>query len=64
MEINKIEDNIYEIPQTGEMQKPARIYASEKLLDEMKEDRALEQIRNVASLPGIEKQAVLMPDGH
>jgi tRNA-splicing ligase RtcB len=42
---------------------PARIYATEKLLKEMDED-VFEQITNVASLPGIVKYAICMPDGH
>jgi tRNA-splicing ligase RtcB len=64
LEINRIEENIYEIPQDEEMNVPARIYASEKLLEEMKEDDALEQVRNMAAIPGIQKHSIVMPDGH
>jgi len=45
------------------MKVPARIYASEKLFNEM-DDGVFEQITNVASLPGIVKYAICMPDGH
>jgi tRNA-splicing ligase RtcB len=42
---------------------PARIYASEALLGQM--DRGVfEQVTNVASLPGIVRAALCMPDGH
>ena len=42
---------------------PARIYASENLLKQM-EDTVVDQLTNVACLPGIQKHALCMPDGH
>ncbi|MCX5713322.1 MAG: RtcB family protein, partial [Candidatus Omnitrophica bacterium] len=63
--IKKISDTLWEIPpsyKTG-MRVPARIYASEKLLDAMDEG-VFEQVTNVATLPGIVKYAFCMPDGH
>ena len=45
------------------MKVPARIYASQKLLDAM-DSGVFEQITNVAALPGILKYALCMPDGH
>lgn len=64
MELNKVSKNIYEIPKEGEMKKPARIYANETLLEEIKGDNTLEQIKNVATLPGLQKHSIVMPDGH
>ena len=64
IELNKITDNIWEIPKSGEMKVPTRIFASEKLLEKMKQDRSLGQAKNVAFLPGIYKYACVMPDGH
>lgn len=63
--IKKISDVIWEIPKTYKegMLVPARIYASEKLLKEM-DDGVFNQITNVACLPGIQKNAYCMPDGH
>jgi len=43
---------------------PARVYASEKMLGEIFHDRSLEQLVNVATLPGIQKYALAMPDIH
>jgi len=63
MEIEKIEENIYEIDRP-EMNVPARIYASEKLLETIKEDSTLDQACNMAQLPGVEKHVCVMPDGH
>jgi tRNA-splicing ligase RtcB len=64
MELNKVSENIYEIPKDEEMNVPARVYASEELLEEIKEDDTLEQVRNMACLPGIKKYSIVMPDGH
>ena len=63
--INKINDFVWEIPQSYKegMQVPARIYASKKLLDEM-DFGVFDQVTNVACLPGIQKYAYCMADGH
>ena len=63
MEIEKVEENIYEIDRP-EMNVPARIYASEKLLETIKEDDTLGQACNMAQLPSVEKNVCVMPDGH
>ena len=62
----KITDYIWEIPKTfrEDMKVPARIFATEKMLDEILEDKSLWQLVNVASLPGIYKYALAMPDVH
>jgi tRNA-splicing ligase RtcB len=46
------------------MRVPARVLASEALLEEISGDRTLEQLRNTTHLPGIRKHALCMPDGH
>jgi tRNA-splicing ligase RtcB len=53
MEIRKVGENVWEIPKEGEMNVPALIYSSEKLLADARRDKTLEQARNVACLPGI-----------
>ena len=64
MELKKINDFTWEIPKTGKMLVPARVYASEKLLAKIKEDRTLQQLQNVATLKGIINYAYVMPDAH
>src|SRR3989344_6947785 len=64
MELKKINDFTWEIPKTGKMLVPARVYASEKLLVKIKEDRTLQQLQNIATLKGIIKHAYVMPDAH
>ncbi|APE95010.1 hypothetical protein HSR6_0548 [Halodesulfurarchaeum formicicum] len=54
----------WEIEQTGGMNVPARVLASESLLEEIADDKSLEQLQNVAHLPGIESPALAMPDAH
>ncbi len=63
--IKQISDTVWEIPVTYKegMRVPARIYATKKLLEKM-DDGVFEQITNVATLPGILKYAICMPDGH
>ena len=53
----------WKCPQSGDMRVPAIVYATEELLREM-DDKVLEQITNVASLPGIVGAAYAMPDAH
>ncbi len=46
------------------MNVPAYVYASEKLIDQIRNDKSLEQLVNVSTLPGIVGRAVAMPDIH
>ncbi len=43
---------------------PARIYATDELMQEMHDDPALQQVANVACLPGIVARSMAMPDFH
>ncbi len=65
-DLHKITDYLWEIPKShrADMRVPARVYASEKMLEEIFRDRSLEQLVNVTTLPGIEKYALAMPDMH
>ena len=62
----KITDYLWEIPKSfrSDMRVPARIYASEKMLESVFKDKSLEQLINLTTLPGIEKYALAMPDIH
>ncbi|MGH7901203.1 MAG: RtcB family protein [Thermodesulfobacteriota bacterium] len=64
MRLEKINDFLWEIPKSGGMRVPGRVYATEKMLGAIKEDKALEQVINVAHLPGIQKYSITMPDIH
>ena len=62
--LERVAENVWEIPQEGGMNAPARVLASEALLDEIADDMTLEQLKNATHLPGVEKHAICMPDGH
>ena len=64
IEIRKITDYLWEIPKHGKMNVPGRIYASELLMNDIKNDQSLQQVINVAHLPGIIKYSLAMPDIH
>ena len=65
-DLEKIHDHLWEIPRAyrADMRVPARVYTSEAMLDSILRDRSLEQLVNVATLPGIQKYAIAMPDVH
>src|SRR5262249_27673604 len=64
MELRRVADHVWEIPRHGGMRVPGRIYASEKLIADLRDDPALGQVVNVAHLPGIVGDALAMPDIH
>src|SRR5579859_3125580 len=46
------------------MRVPGRVYADAHMLEQMREEQALEQVANVACLPGIVGHSLAMPDMH
>ncbi len=64
MELVKLSPYLFKMKKTGRMKTDALIFATEKLLNKIKQDRTLQQLKNVASLPGIVGNALLMPDAH
>jgi tRNA-splicing ligase RtcB len=64
MKLRRVDEVVWEIPAQGDMRVPARVFADEELLDAIRHDRSLEQLCNVASLPGIVEAALAMPDIH
>ena len=66
MNLKKISEVEWEIPigTIPNMKVPARVFASEVLLEKMKQDKTLVQVAGVATLPGIYKNSIVLPDGH
>ncbi|MFB6109603.1 MAG: RtcB family protein [Halodesulfurarchaeum sp.] len=62
--LERIDQFTWEIEPEDGMNVPARVFASESLLEEIADDKSLEQLRNVAHLPGIQSPALAMPDAH
>jgi tRNA-splicing ligase RtcB len=64
MELRQVDEHVWEIPRQGGMRVPGRIYASAKLMRDLRDDPAIAQVVNVAHLPGIVGHALAMPDIH
>ena len=64
MELIKRSEWLWEIPQTGAMRVPGRVYASARMVDGIRDDPCLTQVANVACLPGIVGYSLAMPDIH
>jgi tRNA-splicing ligase RtcB (3'-phosphate/5'-hydroxy nucleic acid ligase) len=62
----RIDDELWELPigTVPGMRVPARVFADAALLAAIERDRSLEQLANVATLPGIVDAALAMPDIH
>jgi tRNA-splicing ligase RtcB len=62
----KINDYLWEISKSfrNDMKVPARIYLSEKMLEQAFRDQSIPQLINTATLPGIVKYSLAMPDAH
>jgi tRNA-splicing ligase RtcB len=64
MELRRLDDTRWEIPRRGGMHVAGLVFASEPLMVKAAEDRAVEQVANVAHLPGIVTASFAMPDIH
>ncbi len=64
VEITKIDEFTYKIAKQGKMNVDVRIFASEKIIKKIKEDKTLAQAMNMASLLGILNPIVVCPDAH
>jgi tRNA-splicing ligase RtcB (3'-phosphate/5'-hydroxy nucleic acid ligase) len=64
--LEQISDCCYRIPKSyrADMRVDGLIFASEKLIGAIRNDQAAEQVANVATLPGIQKASLAMPDIH
>ena len=64
--LQRIDETLWEIPASfrPDMRVPARVFADAELLEAIRGDRSLEQLVNVATLPGIVEAALAMPDIH
>ncbi|HDO19584.1 MAG TPA: RtcB family protein [Thermoplasmatales archaeon] len=69
--VNKIDDYRYEIPKSYKgksgnlnMRVPGLIYVNDTMLQQVRKDDSLEQVANVATLPGIISKSLAMPDIH
>jgi tRNA-splicing ligase RtcB len=66
VELHETAEAIWEIPASAraDMRVPARVFADRDLLEAIRGDRSLEQLQNVATLPGVVEAVLAMPDVH
>ena len=62
--LRQVDTFVWEIPAEGGMKVPGRVYAAASQLDQLHKDKALDQVVNVAHLPGIVGYSLAMPDIH
>lgn len=65
-DLQQINQYEWEIPKSyrEDMRVPVRIFATQQILEEIKDDKSLEQATNAATLPGLVDKVVVMPDVH
>jgi tRNA-splicing ligase RtcB (3'-phosphate/5'-hydroxy nucleic acid ligase) len=62
--LERIDDCRWRLPRQGGMRVDGIVYASAAMAEELRGDSSLEQVRNVAHLPGIVGASLAMPDIH
>jgi len=61
--MKKTSEYTWELPKKGNMLVPAKIFSSDALIKDV-EENAFKQLSNMATLKGIQKNALAMPDAH
>jgi tRNA-splicing ligase RtcB len=64
MKLSQIDKYRWRIPPSDAMKVPGVVYTSAAMLDQLRKEEALQQVANVATLPGIKKASLAMPDIH
>ena len=64
LELQRIDDYQCRIPRQGRMRVEGIIYADDSLMRDISGDQAVQQVANVASLPGVVGRSIGMPDIH
>jgi tRNA-splicing ligase RtcB len=64
VKVQQVDEFRWRIPREGRMRVDGLVYASEAFVETLRNDPALEQVANVAHLPGIVGASIAMPDIH
>src|SRR3989442_15438627 len=64
MRVERIDEYRWRVPREGGMRTEGLIFADEQLMRDLEGDPAVQQVANVAHLPGIVGPAIAMPDTH
>lgn len=63
-ELHRVSEVVWELSPEEGMRVPGRIFASDALMEVVREDQSVRQVANVAHLPGIVEASMAMPDIH
>lgn len=64
IKVQRIDDYRWRLPRQGQMRVDGLVFASEAMMRTIREDQSLQQVANVAHLPGIVGHSIAMPDIH
>jgi tRNA-splicing ligase RtcB len=64
MKIERVDEHRWRIPRHGKMRVDGKVFASERMMRDIRDDQSLQQVVNVAHLPGIVGASLAMPDIH
>jgi tRNA-splicing ligase RtcB (3'-phosphate/5'-hydroxy nucleic acid ligase) len=64
MKIERIDQYRWRIAPEGGMRVPGLVFSNSDLFEQLRREEALKQVANVATLPGIVKASLAMPDIH
>ncbi|HYG63057.1 MAG TPA: RtcB family protein [Thermoanaerobaculia bacterium] len=62
--IEQVDETRWRIPRHGKMRVDGLVFASAEMMEDIQKDESLQQVANVAHLPGILKASMAMPDIH
>jgi tRNA-splicing ligase RtcB len=62
--VQQIDAYRWRIPRQGQMRVDGLVFASPALMQAIRSDQSLQQVANVAHLPGIVGHSIAMPDIH
>jgi tRNA-splicing ligase RtcB len=64
VKVQRIDDYRWRIPREDQMRVDGLVFASASMMRDLQEDQSLQQVANVAHLPGIVGHSIAMPDIH
>jgi tRNA-splicing ligase RtcB len=64
VKVEQIDEVRWRIPREGAMRTEGLVFATRDMMEVLRKEQALEQVRNVATLPGIVGPSIAMPDIH
>jgi tRNA-splicing ligase RtcB len=64
IKLRRLDEYRWEVPQEGKMRTRGVVYCSDEMIPALRQDQSLQQVANVAMLPGIVGASLAMPDIH